>query len=255
MYKFSIAAIASPLEANYIQEWVDYHKRIGVEHFYIATNDWVLDTNDPAISTMRLDGRGVQTPYYTWCVRNLVPCTQWCAFIDIDEFIKCESIEQLVKGHESDDAICLSWRLFGSSNLHFDGTNYSVLKRFTHRQSGFNKHVKVVVNLQNSKPKYPLFANPHWAFGIVTKSIDGRVVNGPYDLASETRLNDASPWIAHFFCKTPEEWKKKQERGRVDVPPGSPEIYRKDNEFEEHDLNDVEDTSLIDKYNGGKDND
>lgn len=52
----------------------------------------------------------------------------------------------------------------------------------------------------------------------------------------------ASPLEANYI----QEW--------VDVPPGSPEIYRKDNEFDEHDLNDVEDTSLIDKF-GGKDSD
>lgn len=254
MYEFSIAAIASPLEANYIQEWVDYHKRIGVEHFFIATNDWVLDTDDQAITTMRLDGRGVQSGYYTWCARNLGVKTKWCAFIDIDEFIKCDSVSDLVKGHENDDAICLSWRLFGSSGKHFDG-DYSVLKRFTRRQRMFNKHVKTIVNLHNSQEKFPVFANPHWAIGIQAKSVDGRNVDGPFDFAADTRLNDSSPWLAHFFCKTPEEWKLKQERGRVDVPPGSPDIYRKDNEFDEHDLNDVEDTSLIDKYNGAKDND
>ena len=244
MYKFSIAAIASPLEANYIQEWVDYHKRIGVEHFYIATNDWVLDTKDPAITTTRLNGRGIQSGYYTWCARNLGVQTKWCAFIDIDEFIKCDSVSDLVKGHENDDAICLSWRLFGSSNLHFDGTDYSVLKRFTHRQSGFNKHVKSILNLQNTMNKNPIFVNPHFALNITTRSVDGRVVSGPFDMASETRLNDDSPWLAHFFCKTPEEWKRKRERGRIDVPPNSPILHRQESEFQEHDFNEVEDTSL-----------
>ena len=154
---------------------------------------------------MRIDGRGVQMPYYNWCASNLIPFTKWCAFIDIDEFIKCESVEHLVKGHDSDDAICLSWRLFGSSNLHFDG-NYSVLGRFIHRQSGFNKHVKSILNLQNTMNKNPIFVNPHFALNITTRSVDGRVVSGPFDMASETRLNDDSPWLAHFFCKTPEEW-------------------------------------------------
>ena len=254
MYDYSIAAILSPLEANYVEEWMTYHRKIGIQHFYLATNDWDFTMKCPDVEVVRIDGRAKQIPFYTWCVRNLSDKTKWCAFIDGDEFIKCISMDDLVKGHENDDAICLSWKLFGSSGLHFNG-DYSVLNRFTKRQRGFNKHVKTIVNLPNSRGKYPVFVNPHWAIGIQAKSVDGRNVDGPFDFAADTRLNDSSPWLAHFFCKTPEEWKLKQERGRIDVPPGSPETYRKDNEFNEHDLNDVEDTSLMDKYNGGKDND
>lgn len=140
-YNYSICAILSPLEANYVQEWIDYHKRIGVQHFYLATNDWDYLVKDPSVSISRLDGRNVQIPYYNWCARNLVGQTKWCAFIDGDEFIRCESMDDLVKGHEQDDAIGLSWRLFGSSGLHFNG-DYSVLRRFTKRQAGFNQHIK-----------------------------------------------------------------------------------------------------------------
>lgn len=246
MFDYSIAAILSPLEANYVEEWMSYHRKIGIQHFYLATNNWDFTMKCPDVDVLRIDGRAKQLPFYTWCVRNLAGNTKWCAFIDGDEFINCKSMDELVKGHEQDDAICLSWKLFGSSGLHFNG-DYSVLNRFTKRQRGFNEHVKTIVNLPNSRGKYPVFVNPHFAIGITTKSIDGRTIDGPFDMAVETRLNDSSPYIAHFFTKTPEEWKKKREQGRIDVPEGSPLLFREDSEFQKHDLNEVEDTSLKDK--------
>lgn len=245
-YNYSICAILSPLEVNYAHEWIDYHKRIGVQHFYLATNDWDYDTKDPSVSTARLDGRTLQLPYYNWALSNLREATKWCAFIDGDEFIRCHNMDELVKGHDQDDAICLSWRLFGSSGKHFNG-DYSVIRRFTKRQRGFNQHIKSIVNLENTKDKRPVFVNPHFALNIITKSVDGRIINGPYDFAAETRLNDASPYLAHFFCKTPEEFELKRKRGRIDVSENSPMLFRSESEFAEHDLNEVEDTSLLDK--------
>ena len=133
MFDYSIAAIASPLESNYLAEWVAYHKAIGVEHFFLATNDWNYNTKDPSVSTVRIDGRTLQLPYYNWALTHLRGATKWLAFTDCDEFIRCQNMDKLVKGHEQDDAICLSWRMFGSSGLHFTG-EYSVLKCFTKRQ-------------------------------------------------------------------------------------------------------------------------
>lgn len=88
-----------------------------------------------------------------------------------------------MKGHEQDDAICLSWRLFGSSGVEFDGRNYSVLERFKMRQVGFNQHIKVVLNLDRVRcADGQLFKCPHFASGVVAKSVDGRAIVGPFDM-------------------------------------------------------------------------
>ena len=188
--------------------------------------------------------------------------TKWASFQDIDEFIhlgsRFKSVEELISLHDNDDALCLSWRLFGSSGLHFNG-DYSVLNRFTHRQHGFNKHVKTMLNLKRLLTNHMqvFCVNPHFfihniyeptSFKFQAKSVDGRPISGPFDMEAESHLDDDSPWLAHFFTKTPEEWKKKREQGRIDTPANSPELYRKDSEFAENDFNDVEDTSLRDVY-------
>ena len=256
--KFAICAIASPLEANYIDEWVKYHRSIGVETFYIATNDWTWDNGYDYVYTTRINGRSAQCPYYTKFARTMAQNVDWAAFIDIDEFIhlgsKYKSVVELVDDHHLEDCICLNWKLFGSSNQHFSG-DYSVLKRFTHRQASFNQHVKSILNLKKLMSfgdiKTLVFANPHFAQQTADRvfrqwTIDKRWITGPYDMSANFYLKDDDTWLAHFFCKTPEEWRSKQARGRVDVPADSSLVFRKDEEFAQHDINEVEDTSLKD---------
>lgn len=258
--KYGICAIASPLEANYIDEWIAYHKKIGIERFFICTNDWTWNISDPAVVMTRLDGREKQLLWYTWFTRNMGKYVDFCAFIDCDEFIKLgakhKSFADLAEEHLFDDAFCLSWRMFGSSGLHFNG-DYSVLKRFTHRQAGFNQHIKTVLNIRKlasfKEDKVVQFANPHFAriaspyfagHDIVSYSVDGRRIYGPFDRDADKLLHDDDAWLAHYFTKTPEEWQKKKERGRIDVSSNSPLLFRNDSEFKLYDLNDVEDKSL-----------
>ena len=256
---FAVCAIASPLEKNYLGEWVEYHRRIGVEKFFVATNDWTWEDPPECVEAVRVDGRAKQTPWYTWFARNKAGEADWVAFIDCDEFIRLgagqKSVLDLVKGREGQDALALSWRMFGSSGKRFDG-DYSVLKRFTMRQKGFNPHVKTVLNAkrlrENGSAAAVLFSNPHSASldrpelgaSLDSRSVDGRRVPGPLDHEAGRFLDDDSPYLAHFFVKTPEEWKRKRERGRIDVPEGSKLMFRKDEEFAENDLNEAEDTSL-----------
>ena len=256
--KFAICAIASPLEKNYLEEWIAYHKKIGVDRFFIATNDWEWECNDSSVVLAKIDGRQKQCYYYTWFARNMSSYVDWCAFIDCDEFIrlgtKHRTVHDLADENKFKDAICLSWRLFGSNGMHFSG-DYNVLSRFTRRQSGFNQHIKTVLNLKKlasfGDNRSITFTTPHCATcrsctGIISYSVDNRRIIGPYDNYASTELHDNDTWLAHFFCKTPEEWRLKQERGRIDVAEDSPLMHRPDEDFVNHDLNDVEDTSLRD---------
>jgi len=255
--RFAICAIASPLEANYLDEWIAYHRAIGVEQFFIATNDWDWKCNLDYVCTTRINGRNKQCQYYTNFARTMAGVADWCAFIDVDEFIKLGSKQKTVLDLVHDniyvDSIALSWKLFGSNGKHFDG-EYSVLKRFIKCQDGFNKHIKTILNMKKLKSfgddKALFFPTPHYALSIKTYgvgqwSVDGRQIHGPCDNDSYM-LKNTDACLAHFFCKTPEEWKLKQQRGRVDVPEESNLLYRKDEEFAAHDFNEVEDTSLKD---------
>lgn len=137
--------------------------------------------------------------------------------------------------------------MFGSSGLHFDGQNYSVIDRFVYRQNGYNKHVKTSLNLKLlklNKLSPEMVDDPHHS-NIGHFSINSHnVIYSPFN---EEHLSDDCPYIAHFFTKTPEEWNSRRSAGRIDVPADSPERFRSFSMFKQYDLNEVLDTTLKDK--------
>lgn len=252
--QLAVCAIASPLEKKYIDEWLEWHRKIGVQRFYIATNNWTMHGILNDVIAVRADGRDMQRRWYTHFAREMSRDVDWCAFIDIDEFIKPDAdtpLRQMLSESSMLDSLSLSWKLFGSNGLHYNGET-SVLKRFTKCQRGFNEHTKQIINFKKLRSfgddKALFFSNPHCAlttksYGIGQWTVDGRQIHGPLDYGCN-QLSESKAWIAHYFCKTPEEWKLKQQLGRADVPEGSQMLYRKDEEFALHDLNDEECTIL-----------
>lgn len=148
-YKYKLAVCAMfKNEAPWLKEWIEFHKIIGVEHFYLYNNDStdnyleVLDPyiNDglvelidwPSIAENWDDNShlvrgtswwGYQFKAYNACLKNVLGKVQWLAILDIDEFIVPidgkESLQLLL-----DDATKLnigslwfSWRCFGTSNV------------------------------------------------------------------------------------------------------------------------------------------
>ena len=90
----SITAILKN-EAPYIKEWIEYHKMLGVERFYLYDNeseDNLQDVLQPYINSglvyyHSIKGKCVQFLAYRDAVYKYKDQTTWMAFIDIDEFI------------------------------------------------------------------------------------------------------------------------------------------------------------------------
>ena len=51
-------------EDNYIQEWVEYHKKLGFDTIFIYQNDWVCNLEDNSIVKIELNGECKQTVAY-----------------------------------------------------------------------------------------------------------------------------------------------------------------------------------------------
>jgi len=117
-YTLSIGAMFKN-EAPWLKEWIEYHRVIGVEHFYLYNNDSsdefraVLDpyiqqgivdliqwesipehwrdknpidwTHDPA--TWIVHWVGYQCGAYDDCMQRSIGVSKWVAIVDIDEFI------------------------------------------------------------------------------------------------------------------------------------------------------------------------
>lgn len=130
-YYLSIGAMFRD-EGRFLEEWVEYHLMVGVEHFYLynnnSTDNWkevlqpYIDRNIveviPWPSSSPNDFIPRQLHAYHDCLTKSRNTTTWLALIDLDEFIfphKERSItETLKKYFATAGAIYVQWHNFGT---------------------------------------------------------------------------------------------------------------------------------------------
>lgn len=246
---FAICAIFKN-EALYLEEWIEYHRFIGINKFYLYnnnSNDNYMDILKPYIQKNIVElkeypGDSKQMDAYNDCLMKHKKDTKYILFIDIDEFIFDKDFNALNKVNDTfsnnklASAIQINWMIFGSSNEKLYVAK-PVLKRFQYRSKidfDMNKHTKSIVN-----PRRTLcFLNPHFSIPIgkyVSINIHGETLNGA--LNNNFKENDLR--INHYFSKSKEEFILKRQRGCAD---GNP--IRSLELFDYHDKNDCYDDSM-----------
>lgn len=229
-------------EDNYIQEWIDYNKKLGFDDIIIYQNDWRTSIDEPNVIKVEFDGINQQINSYNHFIKNNYGLYDWVAFFDVDEFLvlkKHKNIKEFISEYSEYNAIGINWFLFGNNGLDKVNGEYSVLKRFTKRQSQVNQHIKCIINYR--KDFIMTVHNPLFPWVDTNKVVRSGPFNpdGPTDVA---QLN-------HYFCKTQEEFVKKCNRGRADTF-----TKRNFSEFTGHNFNDIEDLNAYkflynDNYN------
>ena len=234
-------------EADYIEEWIDYHFKIGFEKFYIYDNESTDNTREILDKYIRkgivdyiyCPGKGKQIPSYNDCIHRYRSKCRYIAFIDADEFIfpiEDENIYGIKKYLDKYAGLTINWMIFGSSH-HIKKPEGSVLENYTLRGKEANKHVKTICN-----PRWvDYFNNPHFPRYVIKKySVDENYkrVDGPFneDLPAKSfRIN-------HYYCKSQEEGIRKHQRGFADYADDRKKPW---SNFIAHDLNEVFDDSIL----------
>lgn len=196
-------------EDVYIEEWIDYHIKLGFDNIILYQNDWVCNVERPNLEKRTISGKGVQIDSYQDYLSTT--SSDWVAFIDADEFIvlhKHDSIKEFLSEYYSESGIAMTSIYFGSQGkLVRDSQNpNSLLKQFTLRDSQSDQHIKTLLNIKVNLCYMELPHNPN------TKLMDtnGKVVRGP--------LNPKGPidviQLNHYYHKTFEDWKLRCNRGQ-----------------------------------------
>lgn len=143
MYDLSVCAIFKD-EASYLKEWIEYHKLVGVQHFYLYENENESDDFFAVLNPYITSGEVTLTHWKdqdkdlwegrknAWVYTTQVTAyehaiwiskgkTKWLAFIDVDEFIvpvKEDSIvDVLAKYEDKFPGVEVLWDIFGTSNI------------------------------------------------------------------------------------------------------------------------------------------
>jgi hypothetical protein len=140
-------------ENNYIREWVEYHKGIGINKIILCDNNPIngenlsepikdyVDSNFVEIDESFRGKSCLQLLCYEKHFKDNHMKYDWITFNDIDEFIFLEkgsgytNIQQFLDEpiFNDTDNIILTWKYYDDNDiLDVVNGNYSVLKRFTH---------------------------------------------------------------------------------------------------------------------------
>ena len=123
-YYLSVCAIAKN-EGPYFKEWIEWHRKQGVEKFYIYDNestDCTKDVLQPYIELGLVEytyfpGQKRQLAAYDDCFERHRLDTRWLAIIDLDEFIvpmKDDTISDFLRGMEKFSVVEINWLIYGS---------------------------------------------------------------------------------------------------------------------------------------------
>jgi len=142
-------------EGPYISEWIEFHRMMGVSHFFIYNNG---STDGTAELLSAYEGEGLVT-LVSWadflqgwegvagtsgrtqklamlhCLANFGHLAEWMAFIDADEFLfpsVAGSVADVLHEYEDLDSLSVYWHMFGTSG-HVRKPSGLVIENYTHR--------------------------------------------------------------------------------------------------------------------------
>jgi len=240
-YYLAVCAIAKN-EGAYFVEWIEWHKNLGVEKFYIYDNESSDNTHEilaPYIESGLVEytfwaGKKQQLATYDDCLGKHRLDARWIAFIDLDEFIvpkKDKTIPEFLQRFESFSAIEINWLIYGSGGAKEKEAG-TVMERFKqHSQPNhiLNRHVKSIVN-------------PRRVFCLIGCHEAARISGFAVDSHGERikkNFRDREPQqdvirINHYAVKSYEEFLGKRARGRARALKQRNLDY-----FKQFDLNDI----------------
>jgi Glycosyltransferase family 92 len=239
-------------EGPYLREWIEFHRLVGVEQFFLYNNE-STDDHRELLAPYIAEGTVVvhdwpirpgQIPAYEHCLETHGAESRWIAFIDLDEFVFSPTltpVSEILRDYEEHPAVAINWAMFGTSG-HRTKPPGLVLENYRLRKDyppGTIEHVKCIVDPRR-----------------VARCIGAHSFEYTVGFASteDHRLIDKPPWafspasfkrlqVNHYARRSEEEYAWKLKRGRADtgeVKNRPPETYERRNRL----LNAVADDTI-----------
>jgi hypothetical protein len=240
-------------ENAYLEEWISYHLKAGVEHFYIYDNDSTVPITDTLnnlklseyATVTKISGKAKQVSAYEHCLKTFGKRCDWIGFIDIDEFIVAKTtrgnLQTFLTDYKEYGGLGINWMVFGSGG-HRKRTHRPQLESFLMRaEENFhvNQHIKNIV-----QPKYvrTVLGAHHFEFVKDKFCVNEHFIpiKGPFSEVSTHRIQ-----LNHYYCRSLEEYEEKLTRGYGDT-----RKKRTLEEFYNHDkdANQVQDKVILDLF-------
>lgn len=197
-YNLAIGAIFKD-EAPYLKEWIEFHKLLGVQYFYLYNNlssDNYQEVLQPYIdrglveliewpysSDNLVNWNAVQCAAYMDCIRYSIGKAKWIAFLDTDEYlfpVEEDNLTSFLENYEDCVGVTANWIMFGTSWVNKIPEDSLLIEMLHLREnSNGNPHVKSIV-----RPEYIQDCeNPHFFIykpGYAQVTADKIPFSGPF---------------------------------------------------------------------------
>jgi hypothetical protein len=201
-------------EAPYLREWVEFHRLVGVERFFLYDHE-STDNHREVLAPYVDDGTVLihdwpvqpgQKEAYDHCIAKHGHESRWIAFIDVDEFLfspNGEAVPDVLRDYDELSGVGVPWAIFGTSG-HKTRPPGLVIESYT---------------LRTTRPR----KSRHFK-SIVDPTRAARAL-GPHAFAYKDALYEPVPRFAmfdrlrinHYWTKSEEELQQKLERVRADT--------------------------------------
>ena len=257
-YQLAIVAILKN-EGDYIEEWIRYHKLVGVDRFIIYDNDSsdnmpdilkrYAETGDVVYQSFH--GTGRQLDAYNDAVLKYKEECRYMAFIDGDEYLYPmdrekkipEIIDDILLLKPKAVAVAVNWRMFGSSHLEKKPQKGGVIDNFLYRATENGKGNECIKTIANPRyiysynhPHYPIYRLGYFAVDETGHKVS--MWKNVLERTEKIRIN-------HYFTKSKEEWVTRRSMGRGAARKDPDKYKRSIEEFYEHDNNDIYDDGML----------
>jgi len=207
-------------EEPFIDEWIAYHRLIGVDHFFLYDNDPIgplkhlLKHHAEYVTVIDwpgehddLPGRNKQTKAYTDSLHRINH--RWVAFIDGDEFIvlrKHANLKEFLVQFEDVGAVLLTWHLFGNNGYYTNpkGLITASLTRRKREPGRMTKSISKVAAISSIQSAHLCKLKR----GFRTVDANKR----PYSQALYPGKTEVAQ-INHYLCRSFENWMNRVARG------------------------------------------
>jgi len=226
--KIALVCVAKE-EDLYLQEWIDYHLKLGFDDIHIFQNEWRFNNPIPNervhfhewdvktyhSKTDPIWVKNLQAKCYTDFSRSYHEEYEWAAFFDVDEFLvlkETNDVKEFIKNYDDHPCLIINWAIFCDNNIKtFDVNNTSLIKRFTkrwgdaHTDGGFQ--FKSICKLSGN-----MTHNTHWTNGVW---VDPDFKKG--NSVHNRNFNFNKAQLNHYYTKTYPEWIEKTKKSRCDT--------------------------------------